>query len=188
VENENEIAVNKVSKLRRIIRYSVAVATSIFLVIIFIEGCKFYKLSSQKLYAENYTPYDLKATDSTVDSTVSKIEQAYREKKYGAVISLNKISVLSIKDVFLTGMSFLETNDYSRAISNFQLVIADVKDNKALGLKDAAEYYLALAYLRNNDYDQAIELMNTIHDSSTHLYKARFSRKYINRVKRLKWR
>jgi hypothetical protein len=55
-------------------------------------------------------------------------------------------------------------------------------------LKDAAEYYLALAYLKNNDYDQSIELMNAIHANSTHFYTKKFSRKYINRVKRLKWR
>jgi outer membrane protein assembly factor BamD (BamD/ComL family) len=96
--------------------------------------------------------------------------------------------VLSIKDVFLTGMSYLETNDLSKAISSFQVVIADVKEDKTTVLKDAAEYYLAMAYLKNNDYDQAIELMNTIHDNSGHLYKNMFSQKYINKVKRLKWR
>jgi predicted negative regulator of RcsB-dependent stress response len=85
-------------------------------------------------------------------------------------------------------MAYLETNDLPKAISSFQVVIADVKDEKAPVLKDAAEYYLALAYLKNNDYDQAIELMNTIHDNSSHLYTKKFSRKYINRVKRLKWR
>ena len=122
------------------------------------------------------------------DSTESKIEKAYREKNYTEVINLNANSVLSVKDIFLTAMSYLETNDPSRAISNYQVVIADVKDDKNSALKDAAEYYLALAYLKNNDYDQAIELMNTIHDNSSHQYKSKFSRKYINKIKRLKWR
>ena len=82
----------------------------------------------------------------------------------------------------------METNDPARAISNFQIVIADVKDDKNSALKDTTEYYLALAYLKNNDYDQAIELMTTIHDNSSHHYKTQFSRKYINKIKRLKWR
>jgi predicted negative regulator of RcsB-dependent stress response len=183
-----ETPVKQISNVRRIIRYSVAVAASVLLIFVCIEGYKFYTLSSQKLFAENYTPYELTTTRGGDDSTISKIEQAYREKKFGAVINLNKVSVLSIKDVFLTAMSYLETNDYSRAISNFQLVIAEIEDDKTSVLKDAAEYYLALAYLRNNDYDQAIELMNAIHDNSSHLYKSKFSQKYINRVKRLKWR
>jgi len=85
-------------------------------------------------------------------------------------------------------MSYLEANDLSKAISNFQVVLADVKDDKNSMLKDGAEYYLALTYLKNNDYDQAIELMNTIRENSSHMYKNKFSRKYINKVKRLKWR
>ena len=103
------------------------------------------------------------------------------------MIKLNRLSVLSIKDVFLTGMAFLETKDYSRAVRSFQVVITDIKDNK-IELRYLAEYYLALACLRDRDYDQAIELMNAIHDNSLHAYSKKFSRKYINRVKRLKWR
>ena len=95
--------------------------------------------------------------------------------------------MLSIRDIFLTGIAYLEKRDYAKAISSFRVVIADVKDNKT-GLKDAAEYYLALAYLQNNDYDQAIELMTAIHNNPSHSYSSRFNRKYINKVKRLKWR
>jgi len=170
--------------LRRIVQYGVAVAASIVLLFLIIGVYKFYTLSPEKLYNENYKPYEL---TTAPDESASPIEKAWREKKYGAVINLNKTSVLSVKDVFLTGMSFLETYDYSRAISSLQVVIAEAKDNKSQ-LKDTAEYYLALAFLRNRDYDQAIELMNAIRNNSSHQYKDKFSRKYINRVKRLKWR
>jgi hypothetical protein len=84
-------------------------------------------------------------------------------------------------------MAYLETKDYSRAVRSFQVVIGEVKDTRTQ-LRDEAEYYLALAYLEDRDYDQAIELMNAIHNNSSHRYKAKFSRKYINQVKRLKWR
>lgn len=182
--NEN---VKNIGNVRRIIRYAIAVAASVLLIFIVIEGYKFYSLSPEKLYDEKYTAYELTTTRGNNDSTESKIEKAYREKQYAEVVHLNKNSVLSVKDVFLTGMSFLEIKDYSKAISSYQVVIGDVKNDKTV-LKDAAEYYLALAYLRNRDYDQAIELMNAIHDNSSHLYKGKFSHKYINRVKRLKWR
>jgi predicted negative regulator of RcsB-dependent stress response len=176
------------NKVRRIVRYSVTVAASVLLIFVCIVGYNFYRLSSDRLFAENYSAYELTTTRSENDSTESKIEKAYREKNYGKVIELNANSVLSIKDIFLTAMSFLESNDLSRAISDFQVVIADVKDDKNSALKDATEYYLALAYLKNNDYDQALELMNAIHDNSSHLYTKKFSSKYINKVKRLKWR
>ena len=188
MDNGSEVTSNRMNKVRRIVRYSVTVAASVLLIIVCIVGYNFYRLSSDRLFAENYSTYELTITRGEDDSTGSKIEKAYREKKYPEVIKLNANSVLSVKDIFLTAMSFLEINDPSRAISNFQVVIADVKDDKNSELKDATEYYMALAYLKNNDYDQAIELMNAIHDSSSHLYTKKFSLKYIKRVKRLKWR
>lgn len=176
----------RINNVRRMVRYAVAVAASVLLLFVLIEGYKFYTLSPQKLYAQNYTSYELTTTRDGTDRT-SAIEIAYRKKNYSEVIRLNAVSVLSIKDLFLTGMAYLETEDYARAASSFQIVLTDVKDNSTT-LKDAAEFYLALAYLQNHDYDQAIELMNAIRNNSSHLYKTRFSRKYINRVKRLKWR
>jgi len=185
MDNGNEITIKKISKAKRIVRYSVAVAASLLLIFVCIEGYNFYSLSAERLFAEKYSGYHWMTTDGT---TESEIEKAYKEEKYTEVINLNRHSVLSIKDVFLTGMSYLETNDLSKAISSYQVVIADMKGNKNLMLKDAAEYYLALAYLKNNDYDQAIELMTTIHDNPSHSYTKKFSIKYIKRVKRLKWR
>lgn len=188
MDNSSETTATKISKARRIVRYTVAVAASIVLIFVCIVAYNFYRLSAARLFAENYTTYELTTSPEGNDSVESKIEKAYREKNYAEVIKLNANSVLSVKDIFLTAISFLETDDPSRAISNFQVVIADVKDDKDSVLKDATEYYLALAYLKNNDYDQAIELMNTIHDNSSHLYTKKFSLKYIRRVKRLKWR
>lgn len=188
MDNDSEITAKRTSERRRIVRYSVAVTASALLIFVCIEAYNFYRLSPGRLFTENYTAYELTTTRVGNDSTESKIEKAYREKNYGEVIKINKNSVLSVKDIFLTGMSYLETNDLSKAISSYQVVIADVKDDKNSTLKDTAEYYLALAYLKNNDYDQAIELMSTIHDNSLHLYTKKFSIKYIKRVKRLKWR
>jgi tetratricopeptide (TPR) repeat protein len=179
---EPKLIGEKPTKLRQTIRYVVAVAASILLIFILVEGYNFYSLSPDKLFAEKYESYR-----PIIDTNSSKIEKAYDEKNYGEVIRLNRNLVLSTKDIFLTGMAYLETRDYSRAVSSFQIVIADIKDEKTT-LKDTTEYYLALAYLEDRDYDQAIELMNSIHDNTSHLFTNRFNRNYISRVKRLKWR
>jgi len=188
MNNGNEVTEKRINKVRRIVRYCVAVAASALLIFVCIVGFNFYRLSSSRLFTEKYSVYELTTTHSENDSTESKIEKAYRENNYAEVIRIHKNSVLSVKDIFLTGMAYLETNDLSKAISSYQVVLADVKSDKTNLLKDVAEYYLALAYLKNNDHDQAIELMNRIHDNSSHQYKSKFSRKYINKIKRLKWR
>lgn len=183
MEQDSKLAAKNISRLPRVVRYGVPVIASVLLVFVCIEVYNFYRLTPTRLFNEKYEAYEVKTRK---DGFETNIRKAYREKKWADVINLNANSVLSVKDVFLTGMAFLETNDLSRAISSYQVVLADVKNDPAL--KDAAEYYLALAYLKNNDYDQSIELMNTIRDNSTHLYTKKFSRKYIMRVKRLKWR
>lgn len=181
-ESKTEINTKPTRNVRRIIQYSVAAASTVLLIFLIIEGCKFYTLSPEKLFAEKYEPYR-----SVIDISSSKIEKAFDRKDYSEVIKLNRDLPLSIKDIFVTGMAYLETKDYSRAASSFQVVVADIKAGKTR-LIDTAEYYLALSYLQNRDYDQAIELMNSIRGSSSHVYRAKFGRKYINRVKRLKWR
>lgn len=186
-EMNTQSPVRSISNVRRIIRYSVAVAASVLLIFAGIEGYKFYKLSPNNLFAENYTAYELTTTRDGSTSE-SAIEKAYREKNFTEVIKLNESGVVSISDIFLTGMAQLETGDMAKAISNYQVVIADTREDKTTMLKDAAEYYLALAYLKNRDYDQAIELMTAIQRNSSHLYKAKFKDGYINRIKRLKWR
>ena len=183
MEQDDKLTAKKINRLQRIVRYSVTVIASVLLVVVCIAVYNFYRLTPDRLFNEKYEAYEL---SSTGDTTETSIRKAYRERKFAEVIKLNANSPLSIKDIFLTGMAFLETNDLSKAISSYQVVLADVKNDAVL--KNEAEYYLALAYLKNNDYDQSIELMNAIHDNSSHLYAKKFSRKYIKRVKRLKWR
>lgn len=179
--------VKRIRVIRRYARISIAIAASILLVFLTIEAVNFYRLSPNKLYSENYTPYELTSLRGE-QTTPSLIEKAYDEKRYEEVIRLNNTTVLSIKDIFLTGIAYLETGENLKAISSFQVVITDLGNDKQTALKEAAEYYLALAYLKNRDFDPAIELMSKIHEDPSHLYKEKFTRNFINRVKRLKWR
>ena len=183
MEQDGKLTAKKVSKLQRVVRYGVPVIASMLLVIVCVEVYSFYRLTPTRLFNEKYEAYKLTTIKDTIETSIGK---AYREKKYADVISLNANSVLSIKDIFLTGMAFLESDDLPRAISSYQVVLADIQSDPPL--KDAAEYYLALAYLKNNDYDLSIELMNAIRSNSRHLFTKKFTRKYIMRVKRLKWR
>lgn len=176
------------SRVIKIIRYSVAAAAVVLLIFLLAEGYSFYRLSPEKLFAERYTPYELTASPDAGEQPGSEIETAYRQKDFREVIRLHAISVLSVKNIFLTGLAYLETGDAAKAISNFQVVLAEMKRDKSSALKDVSEYYLALAYLKNRDYDEAIELMNEIHNNSSHLYRGKFRSNYIKRVKRLKWR
>ena len=145
-------------------------------------------LSPNKLFSENFIDIELSILPDTAAPLESNFEKAYRGKNYNEVIRLNAISVLSAKEIFLSGLAYLQTDDPAKAIYSFQMVLVDVNKERSSDLKDETEYYLALAYLKNRDFDQAIEIMNKIHDNPGHLYREKFSPSFIRRVKMLKWR
>ena len=175
-------------RIKRIIRYSVAFVSGLTLLVLCYWAYIFYSLSPNNLFADNYIPYKVEKLDSITANKYSDIEKAYRESNFTRVIDLNTAGPLFPKDILLTGLAFLETGNLSRAISSFQVVLADADKTKSTILTDEAEYYLALAFLKNRDYDQAIELMIRIHDNPRHTHHEKFSRSYIRRVKMLKWR
>jgi tetratricopeptide (TPR) repeat protein len=182
---EMKAPVRGMSPIQRTIRYSVAIAASLALIFIGIQGYRFYKLSPERLYAENYLAYEIPNTRGNEDQ-LSDMEKAYTEKRYADITKMVFYRSLTPRESFLRGLAFLETGDLSRAITSFQSVLSDTEADKQT--KDGAEYYLALAHLRNRDYDEAIELMSKVHDDPDHTYNERFSSKFIKRVKMVKWR
>ena len=186
-ENKNHTEKIKF-RIKRIIRYSVAFVSGVTLLVLCYWAFTFYTLSPNNLFSDNYIPYKVEKPDSITGHKHSDIEKAYRASNFTKVIELNAAAPLFPKDILLTGLAFLETGNLSKAISSFQVVLADADKTKSTVLTDKAEYYLALAFLKNRDYDQAIELMIQIHDNPRHTYHGKFSRSFIRRVKMLKWR
>ena len=178
--------VRTISSQRRIIRYSLAIATSVLLIFIGIESYVFFTLSPNKLFSENYHSYELSTARSGATEP-TPVEKAYKDKNYNEVISLTEKSQ-DIEENFLAGMSRLELKNIPNAIEDYKKVIALNDAAKTNILKDEAEYYLVLAYISNKEYGSALELMNKIHNDPNHLYHEKITRKLIRKVKMLKWR
>jgi len=185
---ELQTPVRTISPVRRIVRYSVAVAASVLLVVLGITGYNFYKLSPDKVFADNYSFYELSNTRGA-GSEMTAAEKAYREKNYKEVISIHdKRSEAGPQTEFLAGLSALELDNNSKAITCFKEVIETNRQTKDKLLEDEAEYYLSLSYIRNRDYDYALELMKKIQDDPGHLYNEKITSKLMRQVKLLKWR
>jgi tetratricopeptide (TPR) repeat protein len=105
------------------------------------------------------------------------------------VVSLHKSGGnFSTRDHFLCGAAALELKDNTTAIECFRNAIADSRSSGKSGFLDETEYYLALAYIRNKDFDFALGLLRNIKDDKDHLYNKRVTARLINKVKMLKWR
>lgn len=185
---ELQTPVKTISPVRRIVRYSVAVAASVLLIVLGITGYNFYKLSPDKVFTDNYSFYELSNTRGT-GSAITSAEKAYQEKNYKEVISIHdQGSETGQQTEFLAGLSALELDNNSKAITCFKEVMETNRQASNKLLEDEAEYYLSLSYVRNRDYDYALELMKKIQDDPGHLYNEKITGKLIRQVKLLKWR
>jgi len=189
MEEKPQAIVRKISNTRRIGRYSLAVAASIVLIAVSVIAYNFFSLSTDKLYNEKYSSFELSAVRGNNEVQTTGIEKAYEQKNYQEVIALSvKDSIRDRKNEFLVGVSYMELNKPSEAISFFNEVIKADQTSIHPVYKDEAEYYLALSYLKAGSYDKALELMNRIHNNPSHLYHGKFTKGFIRRVKMLKWR
>ena len=175
---------SSINMARKITRYSLAVAASLLLLVVGITGYNFYKLSPDKLYDKHYQPYELSTSRNQARGT--KIEQAYKGKNYEWVIKLGKQSN-DPAELFLTSMAWLHKSEPANAIVTLRKILSHPTAGDELW-KEEAEYYLALAYIKNKDYDFALELLNKIHENPAHLHYPDVSGKLIRQVKMLKWR
>ena len=188
-EEKTGAKIKEISNVRRIGRYSLAVAASIVLIAVSVIAYNFFSLSADKLYNEKYSSFELSAVRGNNEAPATDIQNAYEQKNYTEVIALSeKDSNRDIKDEFLVGISYMELNKASEAVSFFNKVIKTDQSSPHSLYKDEAEYYLALSYLKAGSYDKALELMNRIHNDPSHLYHGKFTKGFIRRVKMLKWR
>jgi hypothetical protein len=168
--------------LKRIVAFAAIV---VFMVLVW-QGWLFYSLSALKVFKNNYIEY---TPDNMRDgnAATSPAEEAYNDKDYKLVVKLVGSS-RNIKDNFIAAHAQLALNNPSAAIVGFKKVIDLSYVAGGSEYKDAAEYNLILSYIRNKDYDLALELMNRLKGNPGHLYHDRMTGKLFRQVKMLKWR
>lgn len=180
--------VRKIGGPRKMLRYAMSVAASLILLVGGYIAYQFFSLSSEKVYQANYQAYEL-STSRTGNTDESAAEKAYREANYREVLRIYSAKEdVSTRAAFLSGVAAMQLKDFPKAISSFTAVQEANKTAQAKLFSDETDYYLALSYVYNHDYDYALELLNTIRQDPAHTYHTKASRKLIRQVKMLKWR
>jgi hypothetical protein len=170
--------------LVRTLRIVTAAAAIILFFFISFKGYQFYMLSSDKVYEELYVSYQVPVTRAAEPALFTPISAAFARKDYRSVDSLRKkIKNLTPDDQLLTGIAALEKQDFSRAIKQLQPL-----DSAGNAVQEDAQFYLTLAWIKNGDYDLAIEMMERIHDNPAHAYHKLVSSGEIRDVQMLKWK
>ena len=74
--------------VRRIIRYSIAIAASLLVIITVYLGYQFYNLSAEKVYAANFKSFELSTIRDGAEIEDS-LERFFRGKQFKNVVMLN---------------------------------------------------------------------------------------------------
>ncbi len=173
----------RVIHFRKFLRYGMAAAAILLFIFIGIKTFEFFSLDSNKLYQSAFVDYQIAPVRGS-QKPATPIATAYQQGDHAKVISLAKErKTLDMNDQFFTGISNLLKEDLPASIRHLEVVATNENDKKA-----DAEFYLALAYLKNGDLDKSVILMDMIRTTPLHPYQDRFSEKYIQKVRTLKWK
>jgi hypothetical protein len=182
----NQMPVKKINRLKEFVRYSAAVAAGLSLVVVAVFALNFFSLSPEKIFSQHYPGFSLQDRPLKGET---EIEAAFRQKDYKKLGKLSETKkIVSQKEKFLTAVAWIEQHNNSKAIHNLKEVISGNNTVPPPFVVAISEYFLALVYIRNEDYDLALELMEKIYNDPSHFYHERISRKMIRRVRMLKWR
>lgn len=181
--------VKSISPGKKFLRYSLATAASILLLVGTYLTYNFFTLSPDKVFTANYSSYKLSNLRDGDNADPTPVEKAFREMNYKEVLRIHDAGEgPTPKSEFLCGIAALELKDDTKAIKCFKEVLdAGVRTGKPV-LVDEAEYYLSLGYIRNKDYDFALPILLKIKNESEHKYNRAVSSRLIRKVKMLKWR
>ncbi len=169
----------KVVSMSRFIKYSMAAAAGIIILVVAIKLVTANSVSAVKLYSDAYVSYD--AGTVRGGSTPSALEEAYQSGNYDRVTDLAANGAnLSSRDSLLTGIAFLN-QDKSDSAARWL-----TGPSRQGTYRQDAEFYLALAWLKSKNYTAAVRLMKKIRNEEGHIYREQFSEEYVGKVERLR--
>lgn len=184
VQEAKVTPVIKMAPYSKIFRYGIA-AACIALIFFAVNRYSSTRPSAEVLYAQQYIPFESSETRGA-GSEMSPTEKAYRYKDFNKVISIYKAEgFTNDRQMVLTGVSYLEINKPRDAIQIFSSVLSENKKQNKTDFNDEANYFLALAYLKNKEYSRAAELMKKIHADKQNPYSSKLSAEYIRQVNKL---
>lgn len=149
-------------RLRKIYRYSIAGIAATLAILLTLQ--LFDSNSSQQIYNDFYTAYPNVYSykgSSDPDSLLTKSAMHYYEKKQfqKTVAQFQKINSsrdLSSVESFYYGIACMEIEDFNSATEQLMNV------QKKSILYNDAQWYLALAYIKNNNYPKAIVILKSL--------------------------
>lgn len=174
--------IRQIAPIRKITQYTLRIAVGLFLLIVAGGVYQYFTISPDKLFNEKYAAFSVGTQRGNTQQ--SPIELQYAQKKYDqAIASFEAIQNPAVKDHFYAGLAYLSVNNLDKAVQNLSAVLTKNASFNTTEFQDDTEYYLALSYLKQQDYDKALPLFEKINADKLHLYHDKVGSWFLQEVK-----
>lgn len=158
---------------------------AIFAVILLLDIFALYlylNSSMENLFSKNYFHYELRVMRGVSGSSVLKEE--YKKRNNDSVIwAFNSLSSPQPEEYLLAGIAFLESNQPAKAIKTFNALMQKNALSNSDYFEVDAEYYLAMSYLSNQEYEKAMPIFEKIQADPDHPYNSNVSEWFLLKMK-----
>lgn len=169
--------------LRKTLKFAAGIS------ILLLSGLYFYSLSinQEQVFNSLYVSYKLPITRSAEVSDIH-LDSLYSGKDFkGLVTSFKQIESPVSSDYFLAAMSYLEEKDVEKAILMFQKVSEYNLQKGTNSFSQETDFYLALSYLQDGQYQNSASLLEKIENNSSHLFNQNVTAITLYKLKYLTW-
>lgn len=166
-KNNNMVAHSETAKVRNIGFYAMRAAAVLVVVFASYTAIQYVTITPDKLYTSAFEDYSLSATRSASKGTGA--EQSFKIGDWAGVLSAIS-NESGQKEKFLGGVSALHLNKANIAAGYFNEVIESNKTLTQKSYTEESEFYLALAYIKLQNYNAAKSLLHKITANPKHVY------------------
>lgn len=144
-------------------------------------------INNESVFLDNYISYQLPVTRGAQQT--DDLNDLYNASNYTAVIAaVNGKQQKTQKDYFLQAQAYLQTNDANAAISAFKNVEQLNSTATDKYFIEETDYYLALAYIKAGNINEAEKQLNKITANKQHMFYSKASQISNTKLMILKWK
>jgi tetratricopeptide (TPR) repeat protein len=151
------------------VKMMMRIAAAVVLLLASVTAVQYFTSTGSSFYNnlnENYV-----VNNTREPKQASTIVEAYQAGNYKRTIELfEQINNPGNRELFITANSWMQLNNTARSIELYQQILNNNKTTAQKFYQDEAEYYLAMAYLKNNETDKALPILTQIADDKNHTY------------------
>jgi len=155
------------TKVRSIGFYTLRVAAVFVAVVASYTAIQYATITTDKLYASSFENYNLSVTRGITKG--ANVDQLYKMENWEAVLAMTS-EENNQKEKFLGGVAALQLNKPAISVDYFQQIINSNNKQKEQSFTQESEFYLALAFIKLNELDEAKKIINKIKENPSHIY------------------